>query len=248
MQFEQLINQFFNWRFFTESLPLLLGGARLTVFFAITSQLIGFFLGLLLAMLKIQRMKALRWPAVIYIDLFRGTPLLMQIFLLYYALPYMGVNVDPYTAGIMALGLNVAAYDAEILRAGIESISKGQMEAARSLGMTYLQAMRYVVLPQTVRRVLPPITNDFIILLKDTALLSVIAIPELLRVAREFAGRYANITSYMGAALIYLVMTLPLTRVVAYMERRLAEAEGISPAERKKRKFFTFGGSSVGQA
>lgn len=238
MQLEQLIEQYFNWGYFVQALPLLLGGARLTIGFAVTSQALGIALGMILALLKMSRFWPLRVPAVIYIDLFRGTPLLMQIFMFYFALPYVGLNLDPYVAGFLALGLNVAAYDAEILRAGIESIHRGQMEAARSLGMNYLKAMRYVILPQTFRRVLPPLTNDFIILLKDTALLSVIALPELLRVAREFAGRYANITSYVGAALIYLIMTIPLTRVVAVMEVRLAVSEGRERGESRRRRWF----------
>ena len=240
MELEALVHQYFNWGHFTQALPLLLAGARLTIVFAVTSQALGIVLALFLALMKISRFKALRVLATIYIDLFRGTPLLMQIFMLYFALPYLGLNLSPYMAGFLALGLNLAAYDAEILRAGIESIHKGQMEAARSLGMNYAQAMRYVILPQTLRRVLPPLTNDFIILLKDTALLSVITIPELLRVAREYAGRHANITAYVGAAAIYLLMTIPLSRYAARMERKLAESEGeVIPSP--KRKLFGFG-------
>ncbi len=221
----EFIRNWANWADLKEILPVLIMGARYTVALAVVGQAIGAALGLLLALLRISKLKILRLPAIAYIDLFRGTPLIMQALILYTALPAFGLRLDAIPTGMLVLGLNTAAYDAEILRAGIESIHKGQMEAARSLGMNYLQAMRYVILPQTLRRVLPPLTNDFIILLKDTAILSIMAVPELLRVAKEWVGWKARFTGYTGAALVYLAMTLPLTRLVAWMERRLAVGE-----------------------
>ena len=222
---QEFIRLWFNWADLSEILPVLLMGARITVVVAIAAQIIGVAGGLVLALLRISKLRFLRLPAIIYIDLFRGTPLIMQVLIAYTALPLFGINLEAIPTGILVMGLNCAAYDAEILRAGIESIHGGQMEAARSLGMTYLQSMRYVVLPQTVRRVLPPLTNDFIILIKDTAILSIVAVPELLRNAKEWVGWKARFTGYSGAALVYLMMTLPLTRLVSWMERRLSMGE-----------------------
>lgn len=221
----ELIRLWFNWTDLKSIIPILLEGARITIFVAVVAQVLGVFGGLFLALLRISKLRILRLPAIAYIDVFRGTPLIMQALIAYTALPLFGINLDAIPTGILVIGLNAAAYDAEILRAGIESIHRGQMEAARSLGMNYLQAMRHVILPQTVRRVLPPLTNDFIILLKDTAILSIMAVPEVLRVAKEWVGWKAKFTGYTGAAMIYLAMTLPLTRLVSWMERRLAMGE-----------------------
>jgi polar amino acid transport system permease protein len=181
--------------------------------------------------MKISRFRTLRALSTVYTDFFRGTPLLVQILIAMYALPIaipnlrlMIPNYD-MVGGVAVLGVNSGAYVAEIFRAGIESIHKGQMEAARSLGFSYLGAMRYIILPQTFRRVLPPLTNEFIALLKDSSLLSVVALPELAQQARNVSAWKANQSPFFGAALIYLAMTLPLTRLVAYMERRLAVSD-----------------------
>ncbi|MCL5073125.1 MAG: amino acid ABC transporter permease, partial [Actinobacteria bacterium] len=171
------------------------------------------------------RIKVLSQLAVVYVDLFRGTPLLMQIIFVYYALPYLGINLPAIVAGIVALSVNSGAYVSEIFRAGIESIDKGQTEAARSLGMSYMQAMRYVVIPQTIKRVLPPLTNEFVALIKDSSLLSVIAIAELMRTAKEMMTWKMNPSSLTAAAIIYLIITLPLTRYVSYMEKKLKKSE-----------------------
>ena len=154
-------------------------------------------------------------------ELVRGTPLLVQILFIYFVLPVFGVSLPAFTSGILALTLNSAAYLAEIFRAGIQSIDVGQMEAARSLGMTYPQAMRRVILPQTFRRVLPPLTNEGIALLKDSSLVSVIGLTELARTGQELASRYAApLTIWPMVALLYLALTFPLTRVAEYLERR----------------------------
>lgn len=239
---QEFIRLWVNSSDLKEILPVLFVGARITVVVAISSQAIGVTAGLFIALLRISKLKILRLPAIVYIDLFRGTPLIMQVLIAYTALPLFGINLDAIPTGILVMGLNCAAYDAEILRAGIESIHAGQMEAARSLGMTYLQSMRYVVLPQTIRRVLPPLTNDFIILIKDTAILSIVAVPEVLRVAKEWVGWKARFTGYSGAAIIYLAMTLPLTRLVAWMERRLSMGESGQIQEKGfVRRMFAFG-------
>ena len=160
-------------------------------------------------------------PAAIYVEVVRGTPLLVQILFIYFVLPAFGVNLPAFTSGVIALTLNSAAYISEIFRAGILSIDAGQMEAARALGMTYSQAMRRIILPQTFRRVVPPMTNEGIALLKDSSLVSVIGLTELARTGQELASRYAApLTIWPIVAVLYLALTFPLTRISDYLERR----------------------------
>ena len=220
-----LFQTYFSISIIREILPFLLKGALLTVFFSATSEVIGIIIGLATSMIRVTRIKVLSQLAVVYVDLFRGTPLLMQIIFIYYALPYLGINLPAIVAGIVALSVNSGAYVSEIFRAGIESIDKGQTEAARSLGLSYMQAMRYVVIPQTIKRVLPPLTNEFVALIKDSSLLSVIAIAELMRTAKEMMSWKMNPSSLTAAAIIYLIITLPLTRYVSYMEKKLKRSE-----------------------
>ena len=220
-----LFQKYFSFSIIWEILPFLLKGALLTVFFSATSEIIGIIVGLVTSVIRVTRIKVLSQLAVVYVDLFRGTPLLMQIIFVYYALPYLGINLPAIVAGIVALSVNSGAYVSEIFRAGIESIDKGQTEAARSLGMSYMQAMRYVVIPQTIKRVLPPLTNEFVALIKDSSLLSVIAIAELMRTAKEMMTWKMNPSSLTAAAIIYLIITLPLTRYVSYMEKKLKKSE-----------------------
>jgi His/Glu/Gln/Arg/opine family amino acid ABC transporter permease subunit len=222
---ELLFQKYFSFSIIWEILPFLLKGALLTVFFSATSEVIGIIVGLVTSVIRVTRIKVLSQLAVVYVDLFRGTPLLMQIIFVYYALPYLGINLPAIAAGIVALSVNSGAYVSEIFRAGIESIDKGQTEAARSLGMSYMQAMRYVVIPQTIKRVLPPLTNEFVALIKDSSLLSVIAIAELMRTAKEMMTWKMNPSSLTAAAIIYLLITLPLTRYVSYMEKKLKRSE-----------------------
>ncbi|MBM3708894.1 MAG: amino acid ABC transporter permease [Actinobacteria bacterium] len=220
-----LVDKYFSISVIREVLPFLLKGALLTIIFSAASEFFGIILGLVSSIVRVTRTKVLSQLMIVYVDLFRGTPLLMQIIFVYYALPYLGINLPAPVAGIVALSLNSGAYVSEIFRAGIESIEKGQMEAARSLGMSYAQAMRYIIIPQTVKRVLPPLTNEFVALIKDSSLLSVIAISELLRTAREMMTWKLNPSSLTAAALIYLIITLPLTRLVNRMEGKLKRGE-----------------------
>ena len=220
-----LIHTYFSVGTIKEILPFLLKGALLTIFFSASSELIGIIIGLITAVIRVTKIKVLSQLAVIYVDLFRGTPLLMQIIFIYYALPYIGINLPAIVAGIVALSINSGAYVSEIFRAGIESIDKGQTEAARSLGMSYMQSMRYVIVPQTIKRVLPPLTNEFVALIKDSSLLSVIAIAELMRTAKEMMTWKLNPSSLTAAAIIYLIITIPLTRLVSQMEKKLKKGE-----------------------
>ena len=222
----ELFQTYFSISIIREILPFLLKGALLTVFFSATSEVIGIVIGLVTSVIRVTKIKVLSQLAVIYVDLFRGTPLLMQIIFIYYALPYLGINLPAIVAGIVALSVNSGAYVSEIFRAGIESIDKGQTEAARSLGLSYMQAMRYVVIPQSIKRVLPPLTNEFVALIKDSSLLSVIAIAELMRTAKEMMSWKMNPSSLTAAAIIYLIITLPLTRAISHMEGRLKKNEG----------------------
>lgn len=204
-----------------KALPLLLRGAVLTVEITALSLVFGVCGGLALALLRLSPIKALRPPAIAYVEVVRGTPLLMQIYVIYFVLPAVGLNLPPFIAGVLALSLNAAAYSSEIFRAGIESLDAGQMEAARSLGMDHSMAMRYVILPQTLRRVLPPLTNEAVALLKDSSLVSVVALAELMRVGKEIATDGGSPTTiYLTVAVIYLAMTLPLTWLVRRLEER----------------------------
>ncbi len=207
------------WR----SVPFLLKGLPITLSLTGLSGLIGVGIGLILALMKISKNKLFRWFALVYIDLFRGTPLLLQIMIVYYALP---LNIDAFSAAIIALSLNAAAYLAEIFRAGIESISKGQMEAALSVGMNYSQAMRYIIIPQTIRRIIPPTTNEIVALLKDTSLVMVIGLAEIVYKAKQIGSATANfLTPLMFAAILYLIFTIPLTRYAEKLERRFSRGD-----------------------
>jgi His/Glu/Gln/Arg/opine family amino acid ABC transporter permease subunit len=182
--------------------------------------------GLLLALARLSRVVPVRALASVYVEAVRGTPLLMQIYVIYFVFPALGLSLAPFLAGLAALTFNSAAYCAEIFRAGIDSIERGQTEAARALGMTGNQAMRHVVLPQTFGRVLPPLTNEAVALLKDSSLVSVVALSELMRVGKEIATTAgAPTTVYLAVALIYLALTLPLTGFAGRLERRLANAQ-----------------------
>ncbi|HBW36626.1 amino acid ABC transporter permease [Desulfosporosinus sp. BICA1-9] len=218
-----------NWKAAIDSIPILNKAAILTLELTAGAVMIGLVIGLFMALARLSKNRLLRIGAIGYIDFFRGTPLLVQIFLVYFLVPKL-LNWETlpdnyqYIAGVLAMGLNSGAYIAEIFRAGIQSIDRGQSEAARSLGMTHSQSLRYVILPQAFKRVIPPLGNEFIALLKDSSLLSIIAIQELFYSAKIIAGRtYQPIPMYIAAALYYLVMTQLITQWVSYMERRLGK-------------------------
>src|SRR6266542_86732 len=200
---------------------IFLRGVSWTARLAFLSFFLGLPVGLLLALMRVQSSYLIAAPAAVYVEVMRGTPLLVQILFIYFVLPYFGIYLPAFTSGVIALTLNSAAYISEIFRAGILSIDSGQMEAARALGMTYPQAMRRIILPQTFRRVVPPLTNEGIALLKDSSLVSVIGLTELARTGQELASRYAApLTIWPVVAVFYLLLTFPLTRVAEYLERR----------------------------
>lgn len=179
-------------------------------------------LGLLIGLMQVSHTKWLRVPAKIYVDTFRGVPLLVLIFFFYFGLGTL-LNLDRMAAGIIAIGVCFAAYLAEIFRSGIEAISHGQYEAALSLGMTRYQVMRYIILPQSMRIVVPPAANEFIACLKDSSLVSIIGLRELTRAGREYYSQFfVDFQTWFVVGLIYLVMTLTLSRLVVRLERRFA--------------------------
>lgn len=204
------------------SLPLLVRGAVVTLEITFLAVTLGLVFGLLAALANLSRFKILQIIARIYVDFIRGTPLLVQIFIIYFALPAItGQRIDPFVAAVAACSINSGAYVAEIFRAGIQSISIGQFRAGLSLGMNWQQTMRYIILPQAFRRIIPPLGNEFIAMLKDSSLVSVIGFEELTRTGQLIiAETYGSLEIWSTVAIIYLIMTLSITRLVGWMEKR----------------------------
>ncbi len=192
-------------------------------------------LGMVFALLKISKYKVVRAIAIIYINILRGTPLFLQIYIMFFGLPMIGINIDNNVLGVIVMAINSSAYLAEIFRAGIESIPVGQYEAASSLGMTHMQTMTNIIIPQTVRRVLPTVTSDFITAYKDTSLLSSVGVMELMMFSKNLTTVSGNITPYMAAAIFYLIVTLPLIKIVGIVESNIARSErGGGPRPKRK--------------
>ncbi|AEF95109.1 polar amino acid ABC transporter, inner membrane subunit [Desulfotomaculum nigrificans CO-1-SRB] len=207
-----------------DALPALLVGLKLTIELTALAVFFGCIIGLFIALARISGIGILKSLAVAYTEFFRGTPLLVQLFMVFFGLPQLiGHPVNAFSVAVVACSLNSGAYVAEIFRAGIQSIERGQMEAARSLGMTYAQAMRYIILPQAFKRVIPPLGNEFIAMMKDTSLVSVIGLAELARTGQLIiATTYRAIEIWLAVALIYLIMTLLISHFFVHrMERRL---------------------------
>ncbi len=204
-----------GWYFLTT----LLGGLPATVEVTAGALLFALAFGLVIALLRMSRWRIVRYPAIAYIEFLRGTPALVQLFVIYFGLPDAGLEPTPLEAAIVGLGLNGAAYLAEIYRAGIEAIHKGQLEAALTLGMTPARAMQFIILPQAVRTMLPPITNFAIVLLKDTAIVYAVAVPEVMAYARNLVTEtLQSAVVYLMAGAIYLSMTIPMARLAARLE------------------------------
>ena len=213
----------FRFDIIVEYAPFLLKGTLLTIGLSFAGILIGTVLGLLIGLGKMVNNKLIALPFNIYITFFRGTPLFVQILLIHFGLvPAIIGETNAIAAAIVALSLNSAAYIAEIFRAGIQAIDKGQMEAARSLGMTHVQAMRHVILPQAFKQMIPPLGNEFIVLIKDSSLAAVITAPEIMYWGRAMAGQYYKVWEpYLTAALIYLILTISMSFLLNLLERRL---------------------------
>jgi polar amino acid transport system substrate-binding protein len=232
----KILRMFFNPQLIVASIFVEFRGWLL----AILLVLIGFPLaipaGLLLAFAKMSKLAPIRWISSFYINVIRGTPLFLQIYIAFFGLPLIGIQANKIVLGVIVLALNSSAYLAEIFRAGIQSISKGQFEAASSLGMSYTQAMQHIIVPQTVKRVLPTMTSEFILLYKDTAMLSAVGVFELMMYSKNLAAIAGNITPYVVAAGFYLMVTTPLIAYVRTLEERLAVAEGGAAADKPKKK------------
>ena len=216
--------EFFDklWEWAPEVFPFLIKASVVTLQVTAGSLALALVLGIFVAVARISSFKSLSYPALIYTDVMRGTPALVQLFIIYFGVSDLGLEFDPISAAIIGLGLNGAAYVGEIYRAGIVAIHRGQIEAALSLGMTPVRAMRYIILPQAVRIVLPPLTNYAILLVKDTAIISTIAAPEVMFEARRIVqATFMHSVSgqiYLMAALIYLAITLPMSYVAKRLE------------------------------
>jgi His/Glu/Gln/Arg/opine family amino acid ABC transporter permease subunit len=239
----QILNGFFKPQLIVQAVPLLFFGWLLSILLVAVAYPVAIPLGLGVAFLKMSKLAPVRWIASAYINVIRGTPLFLQIYIAFFGLPLIGIQLPDIPLGMAVLAFNSAAYLAEIFRAGIQSISKGQFEAASSLGMTYPQAMAYVIIPQTVRRVLPTMTSEFILLFKDTALLSAVGIFELMMNAKNGAANTGNVTFYTVAAVFYLLITIPLINWVQGLEARLALSETGRevPGLKKRRSFLGLG-------
>lgn len=209
-----------------ESAPFLLKGAYYTVVLSLGGMFFGLLLGFALAVGRLYGPAPLRWLTRLYVSFFRGTPLLVQLFLIYYGLPQLGIQLDPLPAALIGFSLNMAAYTSEILRAAIASIDRGQWEAAASIGMSKTQTLYRAILPQAARTALPPLGNSFISLVKDTALAATIQVPELFRQAQLITARTFEIfTMYLAAALIYWALASILAHFQTRLEARVNRHE-----------------------
>lgn len=207
-------------------MPKFVQGAGLTLELTLVAILMGLLLGLILALGRLSRNAVLNKLSQFYIWFFRGTPLLLQLFFIYYALPTLSpIKLNSLLAAFLALGLNSGAYLAEIIRAAIQSIDKGQMEAAKALGMSYRQAMRVVIIPQSYRRLIPPVGNEFIAMLKDTSLVSMISMTELMRTTTTYANSTGDASYYLPCAVFYLALTTFFTFAFGRLEKKYSVYE-----------------------
>lgn len=207
----------------TASLPILLKGLQVTIYIFVIAIILGFLIGLVMALFRLAPIKILNWIAKVYVDAIRGTPFIVQLFFIYFGVNSLHlISLNSTTAGIITVAINAGAYFAEIIRAGIQSIDKGQTEAARSIGFTGAQTLRYVVLPQAFRRMLPTITNQSIISLKDTSLLSVIGIADLTQQGQiQASATFEAFKIWLAVGVIYFIIIYLLTLLANFVERRI---------------------------
>jgi cystine transport system permease protein len=217
MEFQELLD------LLRESAPVMLRGAGYTLLLAVAAMLGGLVLGLPTALMRVSPWALLRWPAAVYVSAFRGTPLLVQLFVVYYGLPSIGIEFTPVTAGVLTLSLNAGAYLSESLRGAILAVAQGQWRAAYSLGLGWGQTLGHVVLPQALRVAVPSMSNTLISLIKDTSLVSVITMTELMLVTKELISvTFRPLPLYVAAALIYWILSLFFERLQRRAERRFS--------------------------
>ncbi|MFB5086937.1 amino acid ABC transporter permease [Psychrobacillus sp. PGGUH221] len=209
------------------SIPYILEGIGITLQIVLCATIIGFLLGILLALFKIGRIKLLRWIADIYTSIFRGTPLVLQLMIIYYAIPQLlDIQIDPMPAAILAFGLNSGAYISEIIRGGINAVDKGQQEAALALGIPYFKMMKDIILPQALKNILPALMNEFITLNKESAIVTVIGALDIMRRAYVVGGStYRYLEPLLIAGVIYYIMTLILTFLGKMLEKRMNRSD-----------------------
>lgn len=210
-----------DWSVIFHYFPFLLKGALLTLQISVVSLALGLVFGLVAALCVLTKNPLLQWPARFYVWLIRSTPLLVQLFIIYYGLPQFGLDLSPFWSGVLGLALNTGAYNAETIRGGILAVPRGQTEAARTLGMSGALTMRRIVLPQALRLIIPPLGNNFVILIKDTSLVSTITLMELTLTAQRLIGStYKPFEMYLMAALLYAVLTTGASLLLRTVERR----------------------------
>lgn len=213
-------------RILMTKLPVFLEGAGITLELAAWTVLLGSIFGIGVALMRLSRLRVIRWISTAYVEFLRGTPLLVQVLIVYFGLPQLGIKMPRMTAGIVALTINSAAYMSEIVRSGIQAVDHGQTEAARSLGMTGVQTMLYVILPQAVKNILPAVGNEFVVIIKESSILYTIGIYELTYQANKLAStNYRYLETLMISALIYFVMTFVTSRLLAVLERRMRRGD-----------------------
>ncbi|WNK20223.1 amino acid ABC transporter permease [Halomonas piscis] len=212
----------FDWAAALASIPHLLPGIPWTLLISFGGLAIGFVIGIIFGLMRISPLRWMRWLAVVYIEVFRGTPILVQVLFIFYGLPQLlGGPINALTAGIAAIAINSGAYISEIVRGGVQSIDQGQREAALSLGLSRRQSFRYIIWPQALRRMVPPLGNQAIISIKDTSLFSVIGVGELVRQGQIYiATTFTAMEVYFMVALLYLAITWTLSILLAQLERR----------------------------
>ena len=218
------IDIFFNMDVLRRAFPILLQGLGMTLLLGATAIAAGTALGVVLALIRLYAVKPLRLLAIAYIDLMRAMPVLVVLILIYYALPFAGIVLSSYAAAAIALSAVLGAYTAEVVRAGIQAVPKGQFEASIALGLGFWRMMQKVILPQAMRIVIPPHASNCVSIIKDTSLASVVAMSDLLKQATDAQALFANPTPLLGAALIYVAILWPLVRLTSWLEGRFQRA------------------------
>ncbi len=227
MNFGAISNYFFNLQIMKQALPVLASGLWVTVKVSLAIMGVGFITGLILAVIRTLDIKYIQKPLnfliKLYADVLRAVPYLVFVTVVYYGGPYIGLRLSPFWSTVVTFGACLSAFAEEIFRSGIEAIDKGQIEAARSLGMTHLQTMRHVILPWAIMVAVPPLTNRTIAITKAVSLASAITLPELLKQARHYQAVVANPTPLIEAAIIYILLFFPLVRFSLYLERKMGK-------------------------
>ena len=215
-----LTDTFFNSEIMLNASPALLRGLANTLLLSFFSILFGVAFGLLIAIVRLYAPRPLRLVAIFYIDILRAMPMLVTLILIYYALPFLGIRLSSWTSAILAFSMVMAAYSAEVFRAGIEGVPRGQFEAASARGLPFLPTLRHVILPQAIRAIIPPMTGNCVSMVKDTSLASTVALPELLNEATNTQALFANPSPLIMAAIIYVILLWPMVRLVAILESK----------------------------